>query len=346
MSNQTNEQEKNKEKLAKQEPTASERFTSMVVKEFGNGVGEIALTDFQKRLVQNYFIAMDATLKAAEEKRKKKSTHQEALPIVWQNINMSQLACDVVSAARVGLDPAQSNHIAMIPYKNNALNKYDIGFIDGYRGIELKAKKYGLDIPDAVTVELVYQNDKFKAIKKDRSNQIESYEFEIVDSFNRGEIVGGFYYHSYSECPQKNRLVVFTLKDILKRKPKYASVEFWGGEKDVWENGQKTGKEKIDGWYEEMCYKTVYRAAYNSITIDSQKIDDDYLHLKQVEHRMAEVEIDAEIGENANKEPINITGTVHQDNPEPSKQPEPKNDKQPEQPAKQKTLFPGEEPGY
>ncbi len=335
MSNQTNEQEK----LAKQEPTASERFTFMVVKEFGNGVGEIALTDFQKRLVQNYFIALDAALKAADEKRKKKTAHQESLPIVWQNVNMAQLACDVVSAARVGLDPAQSNHIAMIPYKNNALNKYDIGFIDGYRGIELKAKKYGLDIPDAVTVELVYQNDKFKAIKKDRSNQLESYEFEIVNSFDRGEIMGGFYYHSYSQCPQKNRLVVFTLKDILKRKPKYASVEFWGGEKDKWEGGQKVGKEQVDGWYEEMCYKTVYRAAYNSITIDSQKIDDDYLHLKQVEHRMAEAEIDAEIGENANKEPINITGTVHPDGgSETEKHPESKEDKKPEQPSQQKTV--------
>jgi recombination protein RecT len=304
-----------KQELAKQEPSASERFMNMVVKEFGSGVGEVALTNFQKRLAQNYFIALDATLKAAEEKRKKKTNHQDPLPVTWANVNMNQLARDVVSAARVGLDPAQSNHVAMIPYKNNALNKYDIGFIDGYRGIELKAKKYGLDIPDAVTVELVYKSDKFKEIKKDRSNPIESYEFEIVDSFDRGEIVGGFYYHSYSQCPEKNKLVVFTLKDILKRKPKYASVEFWGGERDVWENGQRVGKEQVEGWYAEMCYKTVYRAAYNSITIDSQKIDDDYLHLKQRERELSEVALDEEIIENANQEPIDIPGKVVDEKP-------------------------------
>jgi recombination protein RecT len=193
------------------------------------------------------------------------------------------------------------------------VNKYDIGFVDGYRGIELKAKKYGLDIPDSVTVELVYQNDKFKEIKKDRNNPVESYEFEIVNSFDRGEIVGGFYYHSFTGAPEKNKLVVFNLKDILKRKPKYASVEFWGGEKDKWENGKKVGKETVEGWYDQMCYKTIYRAAFGDITIDSQKIDDDYLHLKQMEHNLDEAKVDAEIAENANTETIDITGTVRDD---------------------------------
>jgi recombination protein RecT len=321
-------QNQNPQEIAKKELSPSERFMNMVMREFTSGVGEVALTNFQKRLAQNYFITLDSVLKTAEEKRLKAGTKKDGqwvlknnLPITWQNVNMNQLACDVVSAARVGLDPAQKNHIAMIPYKNTALNKYDIGFTDGYRGIELKAKKYGLDIPDSVTVELVYANDKFKEIKKDRNNPVESYEFEIVNSFDRGEIVGGFYYHSYVKNPEKNKLVVFTLKDIIKRKPKYASVEFWGGEKDKWEDGQKVGKETVEGWYEQMCYKTVYRAAYGDITIDSQKIDDDYLHLKQMEHNLAEAEIDTEIAENANTEPIDITGTVRAEEPESAQQP-------------------------
>jgi recombination protein RecT len=312
--NQTNQE------LAKKELTASERFMNMVVKEFNSGVGEVALTNFQKRLAQNYFISLDSVLKTAEEKRLKSKTKQgnewvlkNDLPIVWQNINMNQLACDVVSAARVGLDPAQKNHVNLIPYKNNATNKYDVGFVDGYRGIELKAKKYGLDIPDSVTVELVYQNDKFKEIKKDRNNLVESYEFEIVNSFDRGEIVGGFYYHSFSGAPEKNKLVVFSLKDILKRKPKYASAEFWGGEKDKWEDGKKVGKETIEGWYDQMCYKTIYRAAFSDITIDSQKIDDDYLHLKQMERNLDEAKVDQEIAENANTETIDIDGKAHED---------------------------------
>jgi recombination protein RecT len=315
-----NQNENDKQSIAKAEQTASERFMNMVIKEFGSGVSEVALTDFQKRLAQNYFIALDETLKKAEEKRLKSKVKEgnkwvlrNELPIVWSNVNMKQLACDVVSAARIGLDPAQRNHISMVPYKCG--EKYEIGFIDGYRGLELKAKKYGLDIPDAVTVELVYKNDKFKVVKKDANHPVESYEFEIVNSFDRGEIVGGFYYYSYAQSPEKNQISVFTMKDIMKRKPKYASAEFWGGEKDVWENGQKVGKETIEGWFDEMCHKTIYRAAYNDITIDSQKIDSDYLNLKQREHSMSEAKIDEEIAENANKDAIDIKGNVVEDEP-------------------------------
>lgn len=312
--------------IAKKEPTMSERFMNKVIAEFSSGVGEIALTDFQKRLAQNYFIAIDAALKAAEEKRRKKKKNQDPLPIIWSNVNMEGLARDVVSVARVGLDPAQKNHISMVPYKNNALNKYDIGFIDGYRGIELKAKKYGLDIPDHVIVELVYSTDKFKSFKKDRNNQYETFEFEITNEFDRGKIIGGFYYHVYSENPEKNKLVVFNLHDIEKRKPKYASVEFWGGEKDIWDNGQKVGTEHIEGWYEKMCWKTLYRAAYSDITIDSQKIDDDYIRLKQMEESMADAKLAQEIAENANQEIIDVDGQIVDEDtgeiePEPKREP-------------------------
>jgi recombination protein RecT len=189
-----------------------------------------------------------------------KKKDRDPLPVTWENVNMESLARSVVAYARIGLDPAQKNHINMIPYKNNTTGKYDIGFIEGYRGIELKAMKYGLDVPDAVIVELVYTNDKFKPIKKSLNNPYESYEFEIVDAFDRGEIKGGFYYHIYSKYPEKNKLVIMTLKDIEKRKPKYASSEFWGGEKDVWKDGKKVGTEQVEGWFEKMCYKTIYRA--------------------------------------------------------------------------------------
>ena len=293
--------------LAPQEKTVAQRFTDKVIKEFTSGVGEAALTKFQLRLAQNYFMAIDLALKKAELKRQAKKQNKDPLPVVWANINMEQLARDVVAAARIGLDPAQSNHINLAPYKNNAANKYDIGFIPGYRGIELKAIKYGLDIPDTVTVELVYSSDRFKSHKKDVTHNYETYEFEIVNDFDRGDIVGGFYYHMFSKTPEKNRLVVMPLKEILKRKPKYASTEFWGGEKDVWKNGKKTGKkETVEGWFDEMCYKTVCRAAYGSITIDSQKIDNDYLALRQMEDSYTEQKVAEEIAQNANKETINV----------------------------------------
>lgn len=307
----------NKE-LAKVDLTMSERFLNKVTAEFSNGVGEIALTTFQKRLAQNYFISIDANLKLADEKRvksnasKSNDNYKNNLAMTWANVNMESLARNVVSAARVGFDPAQKNHINMIPYKNSTTQKYDIGFIEGYRGMELKATKYGLDVPDGVIVELVFSNDKFKSIKKDHRNKVENFEFEIVNDFDRGKIIGGFYYHFYNENPQKNKLVVLNLKDIEKRKPQYASVEFWGGEKDEWKNGKKTGKkEVVEGWYDKMCWKTIYRAAYGDITIDSQKIDNDYMRLNQLEQELKNAEVAEEIVTNANGETIDIeTGEI------------------------------------
>ena len=289
--------------IAKKEESLSVRFMNAVTKEFTSAVDAPALTGHQRRLAQNYFIGLDQALEKAEQRRKK---DKNDLPITWGNVNMQQLALDVVAAARVGLDPAQSNHVNMVPYKNNKTKKYDIGFIDGYRGIELKAVKYGLDVPDSVIVELVYANDAFRPIKKDVRNKVESYEFEVTNPFDRGDIVGGFYYHAYSENPGKNKLVVMSISDILKRKPRYAAPEFWGGEKTIWKDGKPAGKEKVEGWYEHMCWKTIYRAAYRDITIDSQKIDDDYMRLKKQEELFAEQDLDEEIAESANQDYIDI----------------------------------------
>lgn len=266
------------------EATHSERFTSKVIQEFTGTNGNIALTSFQKRLVQNYFISIDQSLKMAEEKRiKKPEKYRDKLPVSWSNINMESLAVHVVSCARIGLDPALPNHINMMPFKNNTINKYDIVFIPGYRGKELTATKYGLEVPVDVVVELVFENDKFKPIKKDFDNNIESYTFKVAENpFDRGSVIGGFYYHVF-EDKTKNKLVFWPKSEIDKRKPAYASAEFWGGTKDKWENEQKVGTEQVDGWYNEMAYKTLYRAAYGSITLDSQKIDDDYIKLTENE---------------------------------------------------------------
>jgi recombination protein RecT len=295
--------------VAKKELSQSERFTQMVMKQFTNQAGELELTNFQKKLCQNYFIKIDSTLKDLERKRLAKRSNQEPLEFAWKNVNMEKLAVDVVSFSSVGLDPAQSNHINCIPYKNTSNQTYDITFIEGYRGKEVKALKYGLDIPDAVIVELVFANDKFKQIKKDLNNRVESYSFEVVEDFNRGELMGGFYYHAFKDNPEKNKLRVFSKADIEKRKPAYAAPEFWGGEKDEWAGGSKTGnKIKVEGWYEEMAYKTIYRAAYGSITIDAQKIDDHYRAVLEKEKEPIEARVFEEIKLNANNgEVLSIT---------------------------------------
>jgi len=299
----------NNQLVKKEEQTMAQRFTNKVITIFSQSSGqEIALTKFQKRLAQNYCVTLDGILKKAEQGRLKKSEkYRNDVPVVWQNVDMEELAEDVVSAARIGFDPAQTNHVNMIPFFDKPSGKYKIGFIEGYRGKSLKATKYGLNVPDAVAIELVHTNDKFKVIKKDRNNPVETYEFEVANAFDRGEILGGFYYHIYKDNEARNKLVTFTLQDILKRKPEHASTEFWGGEKDVWKDGKKTGeKESVGGWYKEMCWKTIYRAAYSDVTIDSQKIDDDYMRLKKLESDLTETNVQVEIEENANQEFIDI----------------------------------------
>jgi recombination protein RecT len=256
--------------------TQSERFTSMVIKEFTANSNGVQITDFKKKLCTNYFFKLTQVLQNAETKRLAKDEKwRDQLALTWDNLDLTKLAVDVMAFCKVELDPTLPNQVSLIPYKNTANNKYDIVFMIGYKGCELKAKKYGLDVPDDVVVELVYSTDKFKQIKRDSNNRIEGYSFEVTNDFDRGKIIGGFYYYMYFDQPEKNRLRVLSLKDIEKRKPKHASTEFWGGQKEVWENGKKTGKfEDVDGWLDEMCYKTIYRAAYDAITIDSKKIDD------------------------------------------------------------------------
>ena len=277
--------------------TTSEIFMEKVISEFTTGDSPIALTQFQKRLAKNYFIVLDTVLRKAEMARLRKSKkYQDPVPVTWENINnMEELARNVVAVARVGLDPVQKNHISMIPYKNNSTKLYDIAFIEGYRGLELKAMKYGLDVPDAVIVHLVYSNDIFNPIFIDKDHTFDSYEFKVTNPFDRGDIIGGFYYHFYANNFNKNKLVIMNIKEIEKRKPRYASPEFWGGEKPIWENQKKIGTEKIEGWYKEMCWKTVYKAAYNDLTIDSQKIDNDYLRIKEIENSYNEHLVKQEI---------------------------------------------------
>lgn len=291
------------------ELTMAERFINKVLAEFQGSVGsEIALTNFQRRLVQNYSMTADMVLKKAELARLKKSVkYQDKVPVTWANIDMEKMAQSVVSAARIGWDPMQPNHVNLIPYKDNSTQKYNLTFMPGYRGIELKAKKYGLDVPDIVIIELVYSTDIFKSLKKSLKNPIESFEFEITNDFDRGEIIGGFYYFGYSEKPEGNKLVVMPMSDILRRKPEKAAAEFWGGEKDKWENGVRVGKETVEGWFDKMCLKTIHRAAYNDITIDSQKIDDDYMKLRQIENEFEEADVEQTIADNANRNVIDIT---------------------------------------
>lgn len=296
-----------KTELAKKELSQSERFTIAVTKE-ASQLGELKLTEFQKKLCQNYFIRLDQQLKDLETKRLgQDEKYRPALEFDWKNINMTGLSLGVIAAASLELDASLPNHINMIPFANKHTKKYDIGFIKGYRGMEIVAKKYALDPPDMIVVELVYEKDVFKIIKKDAGNPVENYTFSI-DAFDRGKIIGGFYAHIFKSDPTKNKVVAMSIADIEKRKPKKAAAEFWGGEKDVWSNGKKTGdKEIIEGYHKEMCYKTVYRACCNDITLDSSKINANFQLMSKIEKEAVDLAAKEEIDMNANQTTVDIS---------------------------------------
>lgn len=283
--------------VKKEDLSASERFMEKIVKEFGQGTSiDANLTDTQKRIVGGYFIAIDRALKEADSRRKQDNN----LPIIWNNVNLNDLAPDLVHYARIGLDMTQDNMLFPIPYKNNKSGKYDITLMEGYNGRRYIAEKYAIDPPKDIRCELVYSTDTFRPIVKSATNKVENYEFEINNAFNRGEIVGGFAYLEFND-PTKNKLIIMTVADIEKRKPKYASPQFW------------------NEWKTEMYKKTIIREACSSkyIVVDPTKIDENYQYLKMREARFAEQEAQAEIDENANRIIVDIPDEAPAPAPEP-----------------------------
>lgn len=332
--------------LVKQELSQSERFTLAVTKE-ASQLGELKLTEFQKKLCQNYFIRLDQQLKDLEIKRLATDEKYRApFEYEWKNLNIPALALGVIAMASVELDPSLPNHVSMVLYANKTTKKYDVSFTKGYKGLEIVGKKFALDPPNDIIVELVYSLDKFKIIKKDMGNPVEHYSFEIVEPFNRGEIVGLFYYIQYSD-PKKNKCVGMSKDEIDKRKPAKAAAEFWGGIKEIkkWDKKENkmmpTGEtEMIEGWYEKMAEKTGYRAAWNSLTIDSTKINANFLLMSKIEQQAIDLSVKEEIANNANTTTIDIS---HEENepvkPEKKKEPIPVVKKEDSKPNEEELKF-------
>lgn len=292
----------------------SEKFTNKVLKEFGGNVaGALQVTNYQRTLIQGYFIVIDRALKAAEEERIRKNTNNKDhkydndLPINWNTVNLNDLALDLVHYARMGLDMTQDNMLFPIPYKNNKRNLYDVNLMEGYNGIRYIAEKYAVEVPTATTIEVVYSTDSFHPVKKGKDTRVESYEFTINNAFDRGEIVGGFAYLEFSD-PTRNELIIMSMKDILKRKPQYASANFWGGKTKEWQNGKQVETE-TEGWLDEMVRKTIIREAFSAkhLPRDPKKVDDSYQYMKMREARYAEIEAQAEITAHANTTFIDTT---------------------------------------
>jgi recombination protein RecT len=253
----------------------SEKFTQGVIAHIMQLDHSVKFSEAQNKLLKKYFIVIDGVLKTAELKRQKTSEqYRDALEISWGNVNMNKLSQDVADLSSIGIDCSLKNSVFFIPFKNNALGKYDLTPMFGYAGMETKARNFAIEYPKDIVFKLVYSNDNFQEIIKDKDNPVNTVIHKVTDSFNRGDIVGGYWWKIF-EDESKNEVKVLTLRDIEKRKPKNASVEFWGGEKAIWKGGQKTAKtEEVDGWFEEMCIKTIKRHCFDSFVLSSEKMNE------------------------------------------------------------------------
>lgn len=264
--------------------TGSERFLKNIQAQFAAEAGSpVAFSAYEKALAQHLFLKLDSILQDFEAKRIKDGKTNQT-PYTWKNINMRKLSLDAVHTVQLGLDALIPNHIHPIPYFNGKEKTYDLDLRVGYVGKAYYRMEASVEKPKDIIIELVYSSDTFKPIKKSISNNIESYEFEIKNPFDRGEIVGGFGYLVYDDST-KNKLILVSENDFEKSRKAAQSDKFWS-------------KHPV-----EMRYKTLVHRVTEKLQIDPKKVNASYLY---VENKDAENDVRQEINENANKETIDI----------------------------------------
>ncbi len=264
------------------QPTYSQRFTGMVVREFGSTVGNLELSPYKHVLAQHLFIGIDTALRNLEAKRLKDG--KEGKPIAWANINMNKLAVDAVHRVELGLDALIPGHIYPIPYFNGKLGLYDLDLRIGYVGKDYYRRKYTTVPPVDVIYQLVHAKDKFVPIVQPGA---ESYTFEIPLPFNRGEVVGGFGYIVH-EDPSKNKLILVSKADFDKSRNAAKSKDFWGP------------------YEREMQFKTLVNRVTSKLPIDPEKVNASFA---AVEIDEAQAESEREIAQHANGDLLDVTGT-------------------------------------
>lgn len=288
-------QNQNQNQVAKQKKTVatqSERFLANVEQQFAAEAGApIAFTDYEKALAQHLFLKVDNVLKDLEKKRQDGGKDKVA-PYSWQNVNMRKMALDAVHRVKLGLDALIPNHIHPVPYFNRREGKYDIDLRVGYVGKAYYRMEAAVEKPKDVVIELVYSSDYFKPLKKSFNNSIESYEFDIKNPFDRGNIIGGFGYLSF-EDPSKNKLILVSEADFEKSRKAAQSDTFWS-------------KYPI-----EMRYKTLVHRVTEKLAVDPKKVN--AASYAYVENQESETEARREINENANKEIIDIDPEVSEE---------------------------------
>lgn len=247
--------------VVKKETSMSERFISKVTQEMASAIGQgVKFSESQKRLATNLFVKVDNDLQNAEADRLKKK--KGGVPITWKNVNMQKLALDAAHRITLGLDALVPNHLFTIPYHNGKTDKYDLDLRIGYKGMHHYRVKFSADDVVDIRYELVHANDHFKVLKRNAERNIESYEFDVTEPFDRGEVIGGFGYIIYKD-QTKNKVVVLSREYFDKIKNAWQSGPVWKGD-----------------WEEQMQLKTVVHRTTEALDIDTTKTNMSYHYVE------------------------------------------------------------------
>lgn len=225
------------------------RVERQFVAELGAGPKFSAL---EKRLAQHMYLSVDAALTRSETERVSKGKRDKT-PFTWQTIDLQNLALDTVHRISLGLDALLKNHVHPVFYWSNHKKKYDVDLQVGFNGADYIARKHALVPPKQIYYHLVYETDRFVALFKDSTRDVEGFEFDVPQPFKRGDIVGGFGYITYDD-PGQNKLVLVTQDDFERSRA--------AGNAGMWR----------DNWVQ-MHQKTVVLRTTDKVPLDPEKVN-------------------------------------------------------------------------
>lgn len=226
----------------KKNVSLADRFTSKVLSAYSDVAKGVVVSEYQHKLIANYFVEIDKMLKASKQ------------GYTWQMVRLNELSLTVAHLSRLRLDCSLPGSVSFIPFKNKDGTITLVSCI-GKNGYNFIAREYGIEKLKHMTVELVYENDEFFVLKKDANHKGDSYVFNIKSPFNRGKCIGGFGFLEFDD-EEKNKLNVMSLQDILKYKPANADNTFWGGKN-----------------LNDMLEKTIAKKTLKSVALDPDKVN-------------------------------------------------------------------------
>lgn len=200
-------------------------------------------------LAVNYFTRLDNEFKKL------------ATPKTWKQINFEDFLSKSIAYANIGIDPLAPKMLSFTLFANKSNGLSDVVFVEDVRCMELLARRYGINCPENITVELIYSTDKFSIVKKDLSHPSEGYILEVTNVFDRGEIIGGVSLSEYAN-PIYNKVRIMSMKEIEKR---VKTTDYNGKETSFWKN-----------WRAEMCEKTVGKNAWGKVVLNTTELAEYY----------------------------------------------------------------------